>query len=77
MSIKSFLMEDAEGHVSHSKFWSNIGYAAMTGVFLYAGIMGTTVDPTLLLVFGGTVIGNRTLKVALKDFKGGISNTKN
>jgi len=73
MGMKAFLMEDGDGHVSHSKFWSNVGYAAMTGVFLYAGIHGVSVDPTLLMVFGSVVVGNRTLKVALKQFKPGTS----
>lgn len=67
--FKQFFMLDGSGNISHTKIWSNIGYAAFTGVFVYASIFAVAVDPTLLMVFGSVVIGNRTLKVALKDFK--------
>lgn len=70
--FKQFFMLDGSGNISHTKIWSNIGYTAFTGVFVYASIFGVAIDPTLLMVFGSVVIGNRTLKVALKDFKPGI-----
>ena len=61
--IKNFLFIDQKTkELSHTKFWSNIGYGVMCYTFVYAVMYGTTVEYMLWLLFGVVVIGNRTLK---------------
>jgi hypothetical protein len=46
---------------SHSKLWSNVGYATTVWAFVYSVINDIEADVTLYLVFGAIVIGNRTI----------------
>lgn len=59
--------------LSHSKFWSHIGYGVMCYTFTYAVIYGTTVDVTIWALFGICVLGNRALLKAL-DIKANTLN---
>ena len=60
--LKHFLLIDRKtGDISHTKFWSNVGYAAMIYTFVYAVMYGSTVSETIWMLFGAIVIGNRTL----------------
>lgn len=69
MSIKSFMMEDKKGQISTTKFWANIGYASLIGTFIYSVVASVPIDPTLMLIFGTIVVGNRTAAKMIKDFK--------
>jgi len=60
-----FINQETE-KISHTKFWSNIGYASMVVTFLWAVIKGTTIDPVLWVLFGAIVIGNHTADKLLK-----------
>jgi hypothetical protein len=60
--LKNFLILDQNsGKLSHTKFWSNVGYAALTYTFVYAVKNGTTVDVMIWALFGLVVVGNRTI----------------
>ena len=67
--IYQFLFIDQKTkHLSHTKFWSHIGYGVMCYTFPYAVVNGSQIDYTLWLLFGIVVIGNRTLiKAFVKD----------
>lgn len=58
--LYNFLFIDqATKEISHTKFWSNIGYGIMSWGFL----SGTApADYMLYIAFGAIVIGNRTAK---------------
>lgn len=60
-----WLIDQAQGRMSHTKFWSNVGYLIMCATFPYAVVNGSKVDYMLWLLFGAVVIGNRTLSRAL------------
>lgn len=49
------------GEVSHTKFWSNVGYACMCYTFVYAVMFGTKVDVMIWALFGVIVVGNNTV----------------
>lgn len=69
--LYQFLFVDQnKKQLSHTKFWSHIGFAAMTYTFVYAVMYGTTVDEMIWMLFGLTVIGNRTI-VALFNARNG------
>lgn len=56
------LVEDTKTQrPSHTKFWSNVGYAAMVFTFVWAVMYGTTVDIWIWALFGLVVVGNRTI----------------
>lgn len=65
-----FLFVDQKsGMLSHTKFWSQIGYAVMCWAFVFVILEGkTAIDASLWLVFGSVVIGNRTAAKALNTF---------
>ena len=64
--IKQFLFIDQNTKIlSHTKFWSNVGYAVMCYTFIYAVMYGTETDYLLWGVFGVVVVGNRTIKAIL------------
>ena len=66
-TLKQFLFIDqTTDQISHSKFWSNVGYAVMCFTFTYAVINGTEVDESIWMWFGSITIGNRTLKKVLQ-----------
>ena len=56
--IKTFLFLD-NNKISHTEFWSNVGYGCMSYTFTYAVLYGTV------------VIGNRTLKKKLEQTTNG------
>lgn len=53
----SFVRDDKTGAVSHTKLWANVGYAAMTAVFLRLGWTGH-VDAWFLFAYGSVVSGS-------------------
>lgn len=55
------LILDDSNQISHTKFWSNVGYACLCFTFVYAVMYGTTVDVMIWALFGVVVIGNRTI----------------
>jgi hypothetical protein len=60
--LKNFLVIDQKTkELSHTKFWSHVGYAAMTYTFVYAVMYGTTVSEFIWALFGLVVVGNRTI----------------
>ena len=60
--LMNFLfIEQKTGELSHTKFWSNLGYATMIETFFYSVHYGSKASETLWFVFGVVVIGNRTL----------------
>lgn len=65
--IYKFLFIDiSTDKLSHTKFWSQIGYGIMCWSFVYVILQGKTeIDYMLWMLFGVVVIGNRTLKRAL------------
>ena len=66
--LYNFLFVDQSvGRLSHTKFWSNLGYGTMIGTFIYAVIYGSGADYMLWLIFGAVVVGNRTLKKAIEN----------
>lgn len=67
-SLYNFLLYDfANKHISHTKFWSNVGYLAMTWAFCHVIYVGeTSVDYMLWLLFGVVVVGNKTLRDYIK-----------
>lgn len=54
-------LDQNKKQLSHTKFWSNIGYGALVYTFVYAVINGTTVDIMIWALFGIIVVGNRTV----------------
>ncbi len=69
-SLKTLLFIDQErNQLSHTKFWSNIGYGAMTYTFVYAVMFGTTTDVMIWALFGLVVIGNRTILQLFRPHK--------
>lgn len=68
--LYNFLFID-RGNISHTKFWSNVGYAIMCWSFVYVIWQGKTeIDYMLWMLFGVVVIGNRTLKKKLLETQG-------
>ena len=67
--IYNFLFMD-DGKISHTKFWSNLGYGIMCWSFVHVVLEGSTaINYELWLLFGVVVIGNRTLKKKLLEKK--------
>jgi len=66
--IKQFMVIDQKtNEISHTKFWSNVGYGIMCFTFVYAVIYGSQIEYELWLLFGVVVIGNRTIKRVMLD----------
>lgn len=67
--IKSFFnfmyrflfLDENRNKLSHTKFWSNVGYACLCFTFVYAVMYGSTVDVMIWALFGVIVVGNRTV----------------
>jgi len=56
--------------LSHTKFWSNIGYGIMCWAFIFVLINDTTnIDYMFWVLFACAVIGNRTAKEIMKKDK--------
>lgn len=65
--IKQFLFIDQKTNLlSHTKFWSNVGYGVMCYTFVYAVMYGSEIDYMLWGLFGMVVVGNRTVKEIFK-----------
>lgn len=64
--INFLFIDQKTNQLSHTKFWSNIGYGVMCFTFTYAVMYGSKVDYMLWLLFGVIVIGNRTIKNMLQ-----------
>ena len=61
-NLSLILLRDSKtGQLSHTKLWSNVGYACLCFTFVYAVIYGSTVDVMIWALFGVVVIGNRTI----------------
>ena len=61
-NLSQILFRDSKtGQLSHTKLWSNVGYACLCFTFVYAVMHGTTVDVMIWALFGVVVIGNRTV----------------
>lgn len=57
------------GEMSHTKFWSNIGYLCLCWSFIYQ-VLHNQADFMVSAVFATVVVGNRTLlKFINKDPK--------
>lgn len=54
-------LDETRNKMSHTKFWSNVGYACLCFTFVYAVMHGTTVDVMIWALFGIVVVGNRTV----------------
>ncbi len=69
--IYNFLFIDQKTQeISHTKFFSIIGYIIMCWSFIFVVYQGTTnIDYMLWALFGGIVIGNRTIKEKLMKNK--------
>ena len=48
--------------ISHSKMWSNVGYALVCWSYGYAVLLGTSLETNTMFAFGMLVIGNKTVK---------------
>jgi hypothetical protein len=64
--IKELLYEEKDGVVSHTKFWSNVGYFLMCWAFIFITTKMILKDPfpmsewvEMFIVFGGFVTGSR------------------
>lgn len=69
-----FFIDQNTGSQSNTKFFANVGYIIWCILFPYAVIRGSHAPFDLWLVFGGVVIGNRTLNVMLQNKAGGLGN---
>ena len=66
-NLKQFLIVNQETKkISHTKFWSNIGYGTLVGSFIWAVLKNATIDPLLWVLFGSVVVGNHTMDKILK-----------
>lgn len=52
------LITDPNGTLSHTKIWSNIGMATLTGAFLYESY-ARGVTPDLMFAYGAIVVVGR------------------
>ena len=67
-------IDQRTGKPSHTKFWSNVGYACLCFTFVFAVIHGSTVDVMIWALFGVIVVGNRTV-IRLFDKTGSTSSS--
>ena len=59
-------IESATGKVSHSKFFSVVGYVVLIWAFIYALMYGSLISYEFWTLFAVVVIGNKTLKKHLE-----------
>lgn len=55
-------VDQTKQRLSHTKFWSHVGYAAM----VYAFLAQHQQDATIYMLFGLIVVGNRTVMKLLE-----------
>jgi len=53
-----FIIDQKTGRPSHTKMWSNVGYAAATFAFVYAVVVHNATDPLLWAMYIGGIVGN-------------------
>lgn len=63
-------MDQEHGRLSHTKFFSIIGYGIACWAFPYAVVYGSKASYDLWLVFGAVVIGNRSLNKYMENKNG-------
>lgn len=66
-----FFIDQRDGRLSHTKFFSTIGYGIWCWAFPYAVIHGSQASFELWMVFGAVVIGNHTLQTIMINKSGG------
>lgn len=54
-------VDQAKGHISHTKTFSVFGYALMCWGFFFSVLENQPADFNLWIVFGAVVVGNRSL----------------
>lgn len=66
--IYDFLFHDfTHDRVSHSKFWSNVGYGVLVWAFIHIVQDGKTeIDYMLFFLFAVAVVGNKSLQDYIK-----------
>lgn len=57
MNLKE-LITDPNGTLSHTKIWSNIGMATLTGAFIIQSV-NHGITPELIVAYGGVVVFGR------------------
>jgi hypothetical protein len=62
-------VDQKKGHLSHTKFWSHIGYAVVTWAFIYAQLHNLPLPTDLYFFIGSVLIGNRTIMQGLEIIK--------
>lgn len=67
-----FIIDQKTQNISHTKFYSNMGYITVIVMFIFSVIKQITIEPNLLLMFGAIVIGNRTAAKLINVFKSKI-----
>lgn len=60
-SLRRLFFEDTDGNLSHTKMWSNVGYAELAIMFPYTVMCGDKAGEIVWLIFAGVVIGNRSI----------------
>lgn len=66
-----FFIDQKDGRLSHTKFFSTVGYGIWCWAFPYAVIHGSQASFELWMVFGAVVIGNHTLQTIMINKSGG------
>ena len=65
-----FFVDQAKKTISHTKFFSVIGYLTMIAAFGWTVVTGTPgPDAMIWMIFGAVVIGNRSLNKRLEQPK--------
>lgn len=67
--INFIFIDQKTERISHTKTFSNIGYALFCFGFIWHTYSNTPIDVNLWTVFGVVVIGNRTLAKGLAIHK--------
>lgn len=70
------LICDPDGSLSHTKVWSNIGFAAMTAAFVKTAALGD-LTPELLLAYGAVLTAHHQISNYLgKKFAASLDTPK-
>lgn len=61
-------IDQSKNQLSHTKFWSNVGYAVMSWGFWHTIYYNqNNIEPILWLAFGAIIIGNRTARKIIEN----------